>query len=465
MNPRETFNKAFEWLPPPLFRPVARLNRSRKIRFSRITRSWERFLTESETWDAERLAAFQAAQLSRTLHHAYEHVPYYRRRFVELGAHPSDFRAPSDLHRFPLLTKAHLQEEGEQLLADDVPARNRKYDTTGGSTGIPVSICHDSPRSPAANWAFTFTMWKRVGYREFDPMAVIRGHIPRDGRLWEPEITRNALRLSSYHLTDEYLGKLVERLHRFRPRFVHAYPTSAAAVARYMLERGIEPPPGLHAVLSGSERLYDEQRTVIEAAFRCRAFAWYGQREQVCLAAECEYDHSLHIFPQYGFTELIDEQGNPITAPHVPGEIVGTGFISRAMPLVRYRTMDYAVLADGPCPECGRAYPRFERVDGRAQDFIVSEHGRRISMTAMVVSTVFENVIQFRYYQDTPGQVVLRLVPNASYTPERDEVRIRSVLEPRLGDIRLEAIELVSHIPPSPNGKHLFLEQRIPPAG
>ena len=132
------------------------------------------------------------------------------------------------------------------------------------------------------------------------------------------------------------------------------------------------------------------------------------------------------------------------------------------MPLIRYRTADVATFAHGQCEGCGRAYPRFERIEGRLQEFIVSGGGRRISLAAVNLhSAAFDHVRQFRFYQDTPGQVRLRLVPGPSFSEIDDIAKINGELAPKLGtDCRLE-IELVPEIPVGARGKHHFIDQRL----
>lgn len=84
-------------------------------------------------------------------------------------------------------------------------------------------------------------------------------------------------------------------------------------------------------------------------------FGWYGHSEYQILAGECEYSNKLHVYPQYGYTELI-----PTGKKHINGkdifEIVATGFNNYYMPILRYRTQDYATLADNQKCKCGRNY-------------------------------------------------------------------------------------------------------------
>ena len=54
---------------------------------------------------------------------------------------------------------------------------------------------------------------------------------------------------------------------------------------------------------------------MIEEVFGVRMFSCYGHSEKLVLAAECEHSTDCHVWPTYGFFELIDEQGEVITTP------------------------------------------------------------------------------------------------------------------------------------------------------
>jgi phenylacetate-coenzyme A ligase PaaK-like adenylate-forming protein len=70
--------------------------------------------------------------------------------------------------------------------------------------------------------------------------------------------------------------------------------------------------------------------------------------------SECEEStHHYHIFPGYGIAELIGGNNRPISQPGKPGEAVSTNLTNVICPLIRYRTMAVAAMADKPC-SCGR---------------------------------------------------------------------------------------------------------------
>ena len=172
---------------------------------------WASVIRETESLDRDRLVDWQRAELQAQLRHAFEHVPYYRQVFADAGAAPDDIRTTDDLVRLPTLDKPTLRERRDELLATNVSESERYYFTTGGSTGIPVGFYHDLDQ-PWREWAFMRDQWRRVGYRDRETSVVLRGTVVPGGRLWQRDPLRGALVVSSYHLTDEALPRIVDRI-------------------------------------------------------------------------------------------------------------------------------------------------------------------------------------------------------------------------------------------------------------
>lgn len=434
------------------------------IRYGKVFRNTYAFLQESQWWSQQQLEEYQLEQLNRLLHHAYENVPYYRKVFDERGLKPEDIQNFDDLRKLPYLTKEIIQENLPGLIAKNYPRSKLQYVTTGGSTGIPLGFYHEKGISDAKEWAFMLTQWKRVGFKNNDRCIVLRGAVVQSaskGKLWEYDPINKWQILSSYHMTDETLPKYIAKIRKFKPVFIQAYPSAITILARFIKENKIEPFPTIKAILCGSENLYDWQRNLLEEVFQCRVYSWYGHAEQVVLAGECEKSTHYHIFPEYGIVELIGKDGKPVTQENELGEVVATGLNNFACPLIRYRTMDLAVLANTKCG-CGRNYQLLKKVEGRLQELIVTGTGRLISMTAINMhSDVFDNVRQFQFYQEKKGEVIFNIVRNEAYT-DRDTEYIRRELQKKLGvDVDL-IIRFVDHIPRTQSGKYRFLIQKLP---
>jgi phenylacetate-CoA ligase len=424
-----------------------------------------RLLKKSQWWSKEQLEEYQLRQLSKLLNHAYENVPYYRKIFDERCLKPNDIQDFSDLRELPFLTKEIIRDNFDELTATNYPSRKREYVTTGGSTGVPLGFYYEKGISRAQEWAFMKILWERVGYRFRDKCAVIKGYIvesANEGILWQFALLGRWLILSSYHMTDENLPKYIEKLSEFKPKFIQAYPSAITILARFMKKNNIQPFPSIKAILCSSENLYPGQRELLEEIFRCRVYSWYGHAERAVLGGECEVSPYYHVFPEYGITELVRDDGSPVMNKNETGIIVGTGLSNYAMPLIRYKTDDLAIRADGVCA-CNREYLLFKKVEGRwLQEFIITRNNRPISITAINMhSDVFDNVEQFQFYQEKKEEVVFNLVRKASYT-NKDTEYIRQELTKKLGnDIDL-VIRFVDDIPRTKSGKYRFLIQKLP---
>jgi phenylacetate-coenzyme A ligase PaaK-like adenylate-forming protein len=136
-------------------------------------------------------------------------------------------------------------------------------------------------------------------------------------------------------------------LERFRPVYLSGYPSSMYVLAEYYRQSG-RPAPRLKAALTSAETLLDHQRVAIEETFATRVFDQYGQAEMQSFWYECEAGR-MHAHPLAGVTEILRPDGAP-AAPGEMGEVVLTGLVNYAMPLIRYRVGDTARFATEAVP-------------------------------------------------------------------------------------------------------------------
>ena len=435
------------------------------IRYGKVFRETYAFLQVSQWWSREQLEEYQLEQLSKLLHHAYENVPYYRRVFDERGLKPKDIQDFKDLQQLPYLTKEIIQNNLPDLVARNYPKSKLQYVTTGGSTGIPMGFYHEK-NGIANEWAFMLTQWTRVGFKIGDRCVVLRGNVvdsASKGKFWEYDPVNKNLILSSYHLTDENMPKYIKKIREFKPDFFQAYPSAITLLAKFMKENDIEPFPSIKAVLCGSENLYSWQREVLEEVFQCRVDSWYGHTEQAVLAGECEKSTYYHIFSEYGLVELIGKDGKPVTDESVMGEIVATGFNNFAMPFIRYRTNDLAVLTNVKC-ECGRNYSLLKKVEGRLQELVVTKDRRFITLTALIFAQHFEafsKVKEMQLVQEEEGEITVKIVKTSQYSAD-DEKEILSKMQRAVGSGLDVNFDYVDRIPRTQSGKYRFLIQKLP---
>jgi len=143
------------------------------------------------------------------------------------------------------------------------------------------------------------------------------------------------------------------------------------------------------------------------------------------------------------------------------GEVVATNLTNFVCPLIRYRTMDVAVLGEDSCT-CGREYPLLEKVEGRLQEFIVTRSGHLISVTPInYESEAFENIRQFQMYQEEVGELIMKIVRKPAYT-EKDTRQLTEELRCQLGDGVNVHVRFVDEIPRTEGGKFRYLIQKLP---
>lgn len=437
------------------------------VRYYGTYRKMHSLLRKSQHWSKEEIETYQLQEVQKLLCHSYENVPYYHSLFDNVGLKPGDIKKLEDLEKIPYLTREIVKTHMEELKAVNYPEFAFLHGTTGGSSGTPLSFYLPAGESQAFEWAFMKTQWERVGYQFWHKSAVLRGNRPGTGLTNQNRISKKILFgrwliLSPYHLRKDTYLQYVEQLRKFKPKYIQAYPSLIYQLAQYMLQHRISAIPSVRAILCGSEGMTPFQRKQIEDAFKCRVYSWYGHSEMCVLAGECEKSTDYHIFPEYGITELIDDSGKVISSPDVAGEVVSTSLSNYVFPLIRYKTGDIGVYADGTC-KCGREYKRFSKIEGRLQDIIITKDYRKVTLTSLIFAQHFKAFSHFenmQIVQNEPGILVVKIVKTDEYTTE-DEAEIRTGIQ-KVTDNTVDTIfDYATPIVRSISGKYKFLIQNM----
>lgn len=436
--------------------------------FGRKYRETMAFLAEADHWPAERWRAWQIGRVREMCRLACEGTAFYRKLFAEAGITPDDIRTLDDLRRLPTIDKSVVREAGATMCARPPHARGVDMVSTSGTGGVPLHFYMPAERS-GIEYAYLLSSWRRVGYLPTMPMAVLRGRViePDASGLrhqYDPLLRHHYY--GNFHMTEDNMARYLAHMRTIGPCFLHGYPSALVALARFIRRSGMAPPANVVGIIAESEIVYPEQRELAEGVFNCRYFSCYGHSEKLVLASECEHATEYHVWPTYGLLELLDEQGRPVTTPGQRGEIVGTGFMNHVMPFIRYRTGDEAIYVGDRCEACGREQMILRDIRGhRTQEVLVAGDGSLISWTSLVMhDDTFESVRQFQFYQETPGQAVLRIVPTEGFN-DAARRRIEENLGRKLGGQVRFWLETVDEIPLSKRGKAIYVDQRCPLAG
>ncbi|NVO02104.1 MAG: phenylacetate--CoA ligase family protein [Bacteroidetes bacterium] len=423
---------------------------------------WANFISDSEYWNNDQLKNYQWNKTKELLKFSYESIPYYQRIFKEIGAKPEDILTEKDFNLFPILTKEIVRENVDDLLPIGID-RNKliKYNS-GGSTGIPLPI-YKTRIDDIIEDAFMNNQWKRVGYKNKDSRVILRGEVIEENKLWKYQPNYNAWIFSSYHLSDDYIKLLINKLNKIKPLFLHVYPSSLWVLANLIKKNKLKLDFKPKAILCGSEKLFDHQRELFYEIFGCRSYSWLGLAEQTILAGECEHNKELHIFPQHSYVELIDNDGKVIKNNGITGHIVGTTLHRNTFPFIRYISGDMAQYSPGNC-NCGRNYQRFKQVEGRVQNMIVSQDSRIIPLTALVFGQhllAFNKIEKMQLFQCEKGIVEVRLIKGLRFTDEDVDI-LRNQLSKATNNKVEFNFSFHENLERTATGKHKFLIQELP---
>ena len=391
-----------------------------------------RELERSQWLSPEQLQAHQAQRLRAFLSEIGTAVPYYRDLFGRLGFDPRAVQGAADLQALPLLDKPTIRAHTEALKHPQ--ARGLTRFNTGGSSGEPLifytglgRVSHDV----AAKWRATRWWGVDIG----DPETVVWGSPIELGsqdriRALRDKLLRTEL-LPAFEMNEARLDAMVAAIRRRRPRMLFGYPSALSHIARHAAKRGQRLDDlGVRVAFVTSERLYDEQRAAISAAFGCPVANGYGGRDAGFIAHECPQG-GMHITAEDVVVEIV-APGGQVLPPGQAGEIVVTHLATRDFPFVRYRTGDVGVLDSQPC-SCGRGLPLLKEIQGRSTDFVVAADGTVMHGLALIyVLRDLPGLKAFKIVQHSASRTEVQVVPEGTLSP-KTLARIESGLRARLG--------------------------------
>jgi len=401
----------------------------------------------------DELNAIQWRRTKALLEHAYEHVPFYRRRFDEGGFSWNDIRDMDDFRRIPILKKTDIQQNLESLKASNYPADQLICDATGGSTGHPLTFFRNRQANAwVSEAAKRFRCW--IGYQPQDKLALIWG-ADRDVPSSHPP---NQRWLNSFNCSEQQIEAFVNDLVEWKPDAIRGYASSLHLVASYIKRKNLKAPHP-KCIESAAEKLWDHQRALVEEVFQCRVFEMYGSREIPSLACECQFHAGLHIFSDIRLIEVIKE-GLP-AGPGADGSIIVTDLTNYGMPFIRYEIGDVGVSSDEICP-CGRGFPLLKQVAGRVTSTIQTPDRRHIHgeyFTHLFYGAAGVRAFQVR--QRSLDKIEVAIQPDAGFSPDLIEKIVRQ-MQAHLGPQVNVQWKAVDEIPPAPSGKRHFTISDVP---
>jgi len=361
----------------------------------------------------EELEALQREKLQQLVLFAKNNVPAYQKRLGHIKQ--ADIKARDLLSRLPTISKQEIKT-GDFVSRVRYLGITRK--TTGGSTGEPVTI-HKTRGAMAWELAVTWRGYRWAGVDIGDRQARFWGvSLTRKSRLIArlTDLVTNRRRCSAFSFGPEDMAIYTKKLLKFKPTYFYGYVSMLEEYARYFKERGEKTPFKLKCIITTSEVLTEYHRSILEEVFCAKVFNEYGSGELGSVAHECEHG-SMHLSAENMIVEIL--KGNRPCRPGEIGELVITELNNYAMPLIRYRTGDFASFSPQEC-RCGRSLPVIKNLYGRAYDIIRNSQGKLFHGEIMMY--IFEEaqrrdlgINAFQVIQEARDTLRIKIVPGIDY--------------------------------------------------
>jgi phenylacetate-coenzyme A ligase PaaK-like adenylate-forming protein len=341
-------------------------------------------LERRRSWSPEQLASAQSAALRALREHALRRSPFYREFHRGLEDAP--------LMALPVLTKAHLMDQFDDVVADRRVRRadierylegagvaDRYLDRyrvamTGGTSGRRGIFLSDPDE-----WTQILASYGRayawagvaVGLRHRLPTAIVSSRVPTHQSSLVGATARNPLLPTLRLDARDPLTETVASLNGFRPATLVGYASILAELAAEQAAGRLRIAP--RAVFSASEPLTTEVRAAATAAWGVTPFNVYAATEAAGIASECE-QHHMHVYADLVITEVVDEDDRPVPAGTTGAKLLITVLFSRSQPLIRYELTDRVRVATTSAGDIGPFSEVLDAVEGRTEE-VLALHG------------------------------------------------------------------------------------------
>ena len=314
------------------------------------------------------IADVQAAAWGAAFDYAARHSPFYSEHFARAGIAAGDKISLAEISRLPTIDKSVVSENAEKFLC--VP-REKIVDivTTSGTTGQPLV------------WQLTENDLQRLERNEELSFACA-GFTAADTVLLAVAMDRCFIAGMAYYLGLRRLGCAVVRvgpatpamhldmIRRVQPTTIVSVPSflshlaDKAAEAKFDLAAaGIRKAVCIGEAVRENDFSLNRAGLAVEKSWGAKVFSTFGVTELAASLCECAAGLGGHLHPELLFLEALDESGCAVPDGEV-GELTATTFGVEAMPLIRYRTGDFAAIHRTRC-RCGRNTLRIGPVVGR----------------------------------------------------------------------------------------------------
>lgn len=326
---------------------------------------------EAECMNRKDMEALQLQRLKEVVKRAYENVPFYRKRFDDIGLKPEHITTLKDIEKIPFTTKDDLRDNYPYGLFAVPMKKIVRIHASSGTTGKPIVVGYT--KNDLENWSENVArVITAAGGNEDDIAQVVFGYGLFTGG-FGLHYGLEKVGISVVPSSSGNSERQVMLMRDFGSTIIVGTPSYALHLSEIAEEMGVT--KGKHKLrlgLFGGEGHTPEMRMELEKRWGILATENYGLSEVMGpgVSGECVYQCGMHINEDHVYPEIIDPDTGKTLGYGEKGELVLTTLTKEGIPMLRYRTKDITLLNPEPC-KCGRTNTRMNKVLGRTDDMLI----------------------------------------------------------------------------------------------
>lgn len=179
-------------------------------------------------------------------------------------------------------------------------------------------------------------------------------------------------------------------------------------------------------ICTSGELLNPDDREKINCAFSVSLRDIFGLIEMSDIAWQCPECNGYHLNIDSFLAEV--ETGDSDEA----GRLILTNLYSKAMPFIRYKVDDVMTPPKEYLCPCGCTFPRIDVIQGRADDWLYSMDGKKVSLLVFVIASI-PGVMQYRIIQKRFDHLVVEILPGSGFdslTLEKIKTHVLEIMGP-----------------------------------
>ena len=317
----------------------------------------------------DEIKALQLVRLKWSIDHAYKNVAFYKKKYDEIGIHPSDLKYLEDIKLFPFTTKEDLRENYPFNMFAHKLKDIARIHASSGTTGKPTVVAYT--KNDLEMWEHLIERCLRAsGMKKGDMLHNAYGYGLFTGGLGLHGGAEK-MGLTVIPVSGGMTARQVQLINDFKPKGLTVTPSYILSILDEFKAQGLDPKKSsLEVGIFGAEPWTNSMRSEIESQFDMHAVDIYGLSEVLGpgVANECvESKDGLHVWEDYFYPEIINVKTGNVLEDGEKGELVFSSLCKEAFPIIRYRTKDLTKLMKGTA----RSMRRMEKITGRSDDMMI----------------------------------------------------------------------------------------------